>query len=90
MHQIATPNAPAAIGPYCQATVHNGIIFTSGQIPLDPADGNIVGATIEEQAHRQACPQLCCGKNTSQKCFGGSGMHRRCRIILTLSCEVRI
>lgn len=57
MHQIATPNAPAAIGPYCQATVHNGIIFTSGQIPLDPADGNIVGATIEEQAHR-VCQNL--------------------------------
>ena len=57
MHQIATPNAPAAIGPYCQATVHNGIIFTSGQIPLDPADGNIIGATIEEQAHR-VCQNL--------------------------------
>lgn len=57
MHQIATPNAPAAIGPYCQATVYNGIIFTSGQIPLDPADGNIVGATIEEQAHR-VCQNL--------------------------------
>ena len=57
MHQIATPNAPAAIGPYCQATVHNGIIFTSGQIPLDPADGNIVGTTIEEQAHR-VCQNL--------------------------------
>lgn len=57
MHQIATPNAPAAIGPYCQATVHNGIVFTSGQIPLDPADGTIVGATIEEQAHR-VCQNL--------------------------------
>ena len=57
MHQIATPNAPAAIGPYCQATVHNGLLFTSGQIPLDPADGNIVGTTIEEQAHR-GCQNL--------------------------------
>jgi 2-iminobutanoate/2-iminopropanoate deaminase len=57
MHQIATPNAPAAIGPYCQATVHNGFLFTSGQIPLDPADGNIVGTTIEEQAHR-VCQNL--------------------------------
>lgn len=57
MHQIATPNAPAAIGPYCQATVHNGLLFTSGQIPLDPADGNIVGTTIEEQAHR-VCQNL--------------------------------
>ena len=57
MHQIATPNAPAAIGPYCQATVHNGFLFTSGQIPLDPADGSIVGTTIEEQAHR-VCQNL--------------------------------
>ena len=57
MHQIATPNAPAAIGPYCQAAVHNGIIFTSGQIPLNPADGSIVGTTIEEQAHR-VCQNL--------------------------------
>lgn len=57
MHQIATPNAPAAIGPYCQATVHNGLLFTSGQIPLDPADGSIVGTTIEEQAHR-VCQNL--------------------------------
>jgi len=52
MIQIATENAPAAIGPYCQATVHNGFVFTSGQIPLDPATGAIVGSTIEEQAHR--------------------------------------
>ena len=52
MKQISTENAPAAIGPYCQATVYNGFIFTSGQIPLDPATGAIVGDTIEEQAHR--------------------------------------
>lgn len=52
MIQIATENAPAAIGPYCQATVHNGFVFTSGQIPLDPATGAIVGTDIEEQAHR--------------------------------------
>lgn len=52
MKQIATPNAPAAIGPYCQATVHNGLVFTSGQIPLDPATGAVVGASIEEQARR--------------------------------------
>ena len=52
MKQIATENAPASIGPSCQVTVHNGLIFTSGQIPLDPATGAIVGAAIEEQAHR--------------------------------------
>ena len=57
MKQISTENAPAAIGPYCQATVYNGFIFTSGQIPLDPATGAIVGTGIEEQAHR-VCQNL--------------------------------
>jgi len=52
MIQIATDKAPAAIGPYCQAMVHNGLVFTSGQIPLDPQTGAIVGTTIEEQARR--------------------------------------
>ena len=57
MKQISTENAPAAISPYCQATVYNGSIYTSGQIPLDPATGAIVGDTIEEQAHR-VCQNL--------------------------------
>ena len=57
MHQISTENAPAAIGPYCQAAVHNGMVFTSGQIPLDPATGALAGITIEEQAH-QVCRNL--------------------------------
>lgn len=52
MIQIATDKAPAAIGPYCQAMVHNGLVFTSGQIPLDPQTGAIVGTTIEEQTRR--------------------------------------
>ena len=52
MNQISTPNAPAAIGPYCQATVHNGIVFTSGQIPLDPATGTMVEGGITEQTER--------------------------------------
>ena len=52
MIQIATDKAPAAIGPYCQAMVHNGLVFTSGQIPLDPQSGAIVGTTIEEQTRR--------------------------------------
>lgn len=48
----STPNAPAAIGPYSQAIAVNGFLFASGQIPLDPATGEIVGTTIEEQAQR--------------------------------------
>lgn len=44
----STEKAPAAIGPYSQAIEFNNILFTSGQIPLDPATGEIVGTTIEE------------------------------------------
>ena len=48
----STEKAPAAIGPYSQAIGFNNILFTSGQIPLDPATGEIVGTTIEEQAEQ--------------------------------------
>jgi 2-iminobutanoate/2-iminopropanoate deaminase len=50
---IQTDNAPAAIGPYSQANAAGGFLFTAGQIPLDPATMEIVGATAAEQA-RQA------------------------------------
>ena len=48
----STDKAPAAIGPYSQAVEFNHILFTSGQIPLDPVTGEIVGTTIEEQAEQ--------------------------------------
>lgn len=49
MKQIFSDSAPAAIGPYCHAVVHNDLAFCSGQIPLDPGTMEIVGSTIEEQ-----------------------------------------
>ena len=49
MKVIATPNAPAAIGPYVQGRVSGNLLFASGQIALDPATGELVGTTIEEQ-----------------------------------------
>jgi len=52
MKKIETTAAPAAIGPYSQAYVSGGFLFTSGQIPLDPATGEVVGSTIEEQTER--------------------------------------
>lgn len=52
MHSITTSQAPAAIGPYSQAVVHNGLVFTSGQIPLSPADGQIVGEDITAQTRQ--------------------------------------
>lgn len=54
MRIITTDKAPAAIGPYSQGYQVNGFVFTSGQIPVDPATGEVAGATIEEQA-RQSC-----------------------------------
>jgi 2-iminobutanoate/2-iminopropanoate deaminase len=49
---INTDKAPAAIGPYNQAIRFERFVFTSGQIPLDPATGEIVGQDIREQTHR--------------------------------------
>ena len=49
---ITTPDAPAAIGPYSQAIRSGGLLFVSGQIPLDPATGQLVEGGIAEQTHR--------------------------------------
>ena len=50
LKKVATENAPAAIGPYSQAIICGEMVFTSGQIPINPANGNIEAVTIEEQA----------------------------------------
>lgn len=50
--KIATDQAPAAIGPYSQAIVHRGMAYVSGQIPLDPATGQLVSGGIAEQTVR--------------------------------------
>jgi 2-iminobutanoate/2-iminopropanoate deaminase len=52
MKVISTESAPAAIGPYSQAIVANGFIYTSGQIPLNPESGAIEGTTIEAQSEQ--------------------------------------
>ena len=52
MKVVYTDKAPAAIGPYSQAMILNGVLFTSGQIPVDPATGEISGDTIEVQAEQ--------------------------------------
>jgi 2-iminobutanoate/2-iminopropanoate deaminase len=49
---VQTENAPAAIGPYSQATVANGFLFTAGQIALDPASGQIVPGDVVAQTDR--------------------------------------
>ena len=52
MDYVATEGAPKAIGPYSQAVKANGIVYTSGQIALDPATGNLVEGNFEVQVHR--------------------------------------
>ena len=56
---VQTTNAPAAIGPYSQAIVWGNLVFTSGQIPLDPATGTVVGEGIREQAEQVMRPTRC-------------------------------
>lgn len=51
MHYVATEDAPKAIGPYSQAVAHHGIVYTSGQIGLDPATMEVVEG-FEAQVHR--------------------------------------
>lgn len=52
LKKVSTDKAPAAIGPYSQAIVIKDMVFTSGQIPINPASGNIEAVTIEEQAEQ--------------------------------------
>lgn len=52
IRKIATEKAPKAIGPYSQAVTVNGVLYSSGQIPLDPETGLVVGTDIETQTRR--------------------------------------
>ena len=52
MKKLSTDKAPAAIGPYSQAVVTGNLLFSSGQIALDPETGVVVGETIEEQTEQ--------------------------------------
>ncbi len=49
---ISTPAAPAAIGPYNQAVIANGMLFASGQIAIDPATNELISGSIEEETHQ--------------------------------------
>ena len=52
LKKVSTEKAPAAIGPYSQAIIFGDVVFTSGQIPINPANGEIEAVTIEEQAEQ--------------------------------------
>ena len=57
MEYVSTNNAPNAIGPYSQAVKANGLLFTSGQIAINPETNNVEATTIEEQTE-QVCKNL--------------------------------
>jgi len=57
MIPVISKNAPAAVGPYSHAVIHNDMVYCAGQLPLDPATGRIAGTTIEDQT-RQAMSNL--------------------------------
>lgn len=52
MKPVIADKAPAAIGPYCHAVIHNDMVYCSGQIPLDPATMELKGTTIQEQTQQ--------------------------------------
>ena len=52
LKKVSTEKAPAAIGPYSQAIICGNMVFTSGQIPINPASGNVEATTIEAQAEQ--------------------------------------
>lgn len=57
MKIVSTNNAPGAIGPYSQAVVAGGMVYTSGQIAIDPATGNMVEGGVKEQTE-QVCKNV--------------------------------
>ena len=73
---IDADGAPAAIGPYSHAVAVDGLLFCSGQVPLDPASGDLVGKTAQEQATQ-------CLKNLEAVCeAAGTSLDRAVRLTI--------
>ncbi len=76
---VTTGNAPAAIGPYSQAVRSGDLLFCSGQIPLDPATGELAGEDVTEQAKR-------CLENLEAVCHAaGATLQRALRLTIYLT-----
>jgi 2-iminobutanoate/2-iminopropanoate deaminase len=76
---VDAPDAPAAIGPYSHAVRAAGLLVCSGQIPLDPVSGELVGATAAEQARR-------CLQNLQAVCVaGGTSLERALRMTIYMT-----
>ena len=69
MKRISTGKAPAAIGPYSQAICHNGLIFVSGQLPIDPATGAFPEGGVEAQT-RQSLTNIKAILEEAGSCMG--------------------
>lgn len=78
-NKIVTDKAPAAIGPYSQAVTVGNLVFTSGQIPLDPETGLLVGNTVAEQTHR-VCRNL-----EAVLCAAGSSLEKAVKTVCFLA-----
>ena len=73
---IETDGAPAAIGPYSQAVASGGLLFCSGQVPLDPKSGELLGKTAPEQARQ-------CLRNLEAVCSeAGTSLARALRLTI--------
>ncbi len=76
---VQAPGAPPAIGPYSHAVRAGGLLFCSGQIPLDPQSGELVGDTPAEQARR-------CLENLQEVCAAaGTGLERAVRLTIYMT-----
>jgi 2-iminobutanoate/2-iminopropanoate deaminase len=76
---VSAPGAPAAIGPYSHAVRAGELLFCSGQMPLDPASGELVGATAAEQARR-------CLENLGAVCeAAGTSLQRAVRVTVYMT-----
>lgn len=75
---ISTDKAPAAIGPYSQGMVTGNLLFTSGQLPIDPSTGKLSEGTIEEQA------QLALGNLKAIAEAGGSSLENAVKVTVFL------
>jgi 2-iminobutanoate/2-iminopropanoate deaminase len=79
MKTVVTKNAPGAIGPYSQAQIVGNMVFTSGQLGLDPATGDFVGADVQAQA-KKALENLKAILEAA-----GTGMDKVCKTTVFLS-----
>lgn len=76
---ISTQNAPAAVGAYSQAVSANGLVFCSGQVPLDPETGELVGGNVGDQARR------CLDNLAAVLAEGGSSLEDAVKVTIFLT-----